>query len=103
MQTAQFDFALPEELIAQTPMAQRDLSRLLVLHRGSGKIEHRNFRDLLNYLQSGDALVLNDSRVIQARLHGKNLQTGRKFEILLLEENGVNDWWTMMRPGKHAR
>jgi len=103
MQTAQFDFALPEELIAQTAMAQRDSSRLLILHRDSGKIEHGNFRDLLKYLERGDVLVLNDSRVIHARLHGKNFQTGRKFEILLLEENGINDWWAMMRPGKHAR
>jgi len=103
MQTAEFDFALPEELIAQTPTPQRDSSRLLVLHRDSGQIEHRNVRDLLKYLEPGDVLVLNDSRVIHARLHGQNLHTGRKFEILLLEENGINDWWTMMRPGKHAQ
>jgi len=66
-------------------------------------MEHRQFPDLLEFFQPGDVLVLNDSRVIPARLHGKNSQTGGKFEILLLEENAVNDWWAMMRPGKRAQ
>src|SRR5882672_9507355 len=103
MQTADFDFELPPELIAQTPTKERDLSRLLVLQRSSGEMNHRKFRDLLEYLHPGDALILNDSRVIPARLRGTNLHTKGQFEILLLEENGVNDWWVMLRPGKRAR
>ena len=103
MKTCDFDFELPQKLIAQTPLPQRDESRLLVLHRGSGEVEHRGFRDLLEYLKAGDVLVLNNSRVIPARLRGANLRSGGKFEILLLEENGLNDWWVMMRPGKRAR
>ena len=102
-QTADFDFDLPQELIAQTPSPERDQSRLLVLHRASGKLEHRQFRDLLEYLHPDDLLVLNDSRVIPARLRGVNLHTGGQFEILLLEENATNDWWAMMRPAKRAR
>ena len=103
MRTADFHFDLPPELIAQSPTAQRDGSRLLVLDRKSGKIEHRGFPDFLNFLKPGDVLVLNNSRVIPVRLHGKNLVTGGKFEVFLLEENAVNDWWAMMRPGKKAK
>ena len=103
MRTADFDFELPSELIAQSPASNRDESRLLVLHRGSGRLEHRNFSSLLEYLKPGDALVLNNSRVIPARLRGVNEQTGGKFELLLLEENATNDWWAMLRPGKRAR
>ncbi len=103
METADFDYRLPPELIAQKPAIQRDQSRLLVLHRNTGNFEHRMFRDMASYINEGDVLVLNDSRVIPARLHGKNPSTGGKFEILLLEENSVNDWWAMMRPGKRAR
>ena len=103
MRTADFHFDLPPELIAQQPAAHRDDSRLLVLQRKSGKIEHRQFPDLLEFLNPGDVLVLNNSRVIPARMHGKNSQTGGKFELLLLEENSKNDWWAMMRPGKRAK
>ena len=103
VQTADFDFDLPPELTAQTPAPRRDQSRLLVLHRASGQLEHRQFRDLLEYLLPGDVLVLNDSRVIPARLRGVNLHTGGQFEILLLEEKARNDWWVMLRPGKRAR
>jgi S-adenosylmethionine:tRNA ribosyltransferase-isomerase len=103
MRTADFDFPLPPELIAQFPAAQRDDSRLLVLHRASGSIEHKNFRDVRDYLRAGDVLVLNNSRVIPARLRGTNPKTGGAFEILLLEENSPNDWWAMMKPGKRAR
>src|SRR5664279_4728047 len=103
MRTADFDFELPPELIAQAPTPRRDQSRLLVLHRGSGQIEHRRFRDLLEYLHPGDLLMLNDSRVIPARLRGVNAHSGGRFEILLLEENAINDWWVMLRPGKRAR
>ena len=103
MRTADFDYELPPELIAQKPASQRDQSRLLVLHRDSGRIEHRHFRDLLEYLRAGDVLVLNDSRVIPARLRGLNSETGGQFEVLLVEEIAVNDWWVMLRPGRRAR
>ncbi len=103
MRTADFDFVLPPELIAQHPAPKRDESRLLVLHRDGNRLEHRQFPDLLEFLRAGDVLVLNDSRVIPARLRGTNAQTAGKFEILLLEENGPNDWWVMLRPGKRAR
>lgn len=103
MRTVDFDFELPPELIAQTPAVKRDASRLLVLHRASGKIEHRTFRDVLEFFRAGDVLVLNNSRVIPARLRGRNSKSGGEFELLLLEENALNDWWAMVRPGKRAR
>jgi S-adenosylmethionine:tRNA ribosyltransferase-isomerase len=103
MRTADFDFALPPELIAQQPSPTRDGSRLLVLYRADGGVEHRQFRDLPGFLRAGDVLVLNNSRVIPARLRGANAKSGGKFEMLLLEENAPNDWWAMLRPGKNAR
>jgi S-adenosylmethionine:tRNA ribosyltransferase-isomerase len=103
MRTADFDFVLPPELIAQQPAPKRDESRLLVLSRTDGRIEHRKFRDLLDFLRAGDVLVLNNSRVIPARLRGANAKTGGKFEVFLLEENDRNNWWCLMRPGKNAR
>lgn len=75
----------------------------MVLHRDTERLEHRTFHDLLDYLHPGDVLVLNNSRVIKARLHGVNARTGGAFEILLLEENSLNDWWAMLKPGKRAR
>jgi S-adenosylmethionine:tRNA ribosyltransferase-isomerase len=103
MRTDDFDFVLPPELIAQTPVAERDQSRLLVLHRDTRQTEHKNFRDFPAFLRYGDVLVLNNSRVIPARLRGVNAKSGGQFEILLLEENARNDWWVMLRPGKRAR
>jgi len=103
MRTADFNYELLPELIAQHPANKRDESRLLVLHRKEDRVEHRRFPDLLEFLRAGDVLVLNDSRVIPARLRGTNAKSGGKFEILLLEENAPNDWWTMLRPGKKAR
>jgi S-adenosylmethionine:tRNA ribosyltransferase-isomerase len=103
VRTAEFHFDLPPELIAQQPVARRDASRLMLLHRQDGRIEHRRFTDFPTYLKSGDVLVLNNSRVIPARLRGLNARSGGRFEILLLEENTTNDWWAMMRPGKRAR
>src|SRR6185312_802416 len=103
MRTADFNFDLPGELIAQTPAPTRDASRLLVLHRDSGRIEHRTCRDILEFLRAGDVLVSNNSRVIPARLRAANPKTGGQSEIFLLEENGTNDWWAMMRPAKRAR
>jgi S-adenosylmethionine:tRNA ribosyltransferase-isomerase len=73
------------------------------MHRGSGQVEHRQFSDLPDYLRAGDVLVLNNSRVIPARVRGHNLKSGGQFEILMLEENRLNDWWVMLRPGKRAR
>jgi S-adenosylmethionine:tRNA ribosyltransferase-isomerase len=102
MHTSDFDYSLPPELIAQTPAAQRDQSRLLVLERAKEQIMHRHFSDLPEYFSSGDILVLNDSRVIPARLRARNTRTNGHFEVLLLEENAPNDWWAMMRPGKRA-
>jgi S-adenosylmethionine:tRNA ribosyltransferase-isomerase len=103
MRTADFEYQLPGELIAQRPAAERDASRMLVLHRQAGHIEHRHFRNLPEFLRSGDVLVLNDSRVIAARLRGVNSRSSGRFEILLLEEKAPNDWWVMLRPGKRAR
>ena len=103
MKTTEFDFDLPPGLIAQRPAEQRDKSRLLVLTRKSMELAHRQFRDFPEYLSSGDVLVLNNSKVIPARLRGLNQSTGGRFEILLIEENATNDWWAMLRPGKRAR
>jgi len=103
MRTADFDFDLPPDLIAQHPSPERDQSRLLVLDRTSGRVEHRPFRDLTGYLHPGDVLVLNNSRVIPARLRAFNAKSGGQFELLLLEENAVNDWWALLRPGKRGR
>jgi S-adenosylmethionine:tRNA ribosyltransferase-isomerase len=103
MQTPDFDYPLPPELIAQTPAARRDQSRLLVLDRQSGTLGHQLFSDLPGHLRPGDTLVLNNSRVIPARLHGRNARSGGLFEILLLEQTDPNDWWAMMRPAKRAR
>jgi S-adenosylmethionine:tRNA ribosyltransferase-isomerase len=103
MRTDDFQFKLPPELIAQHPSAKRDESRLLVLSRNENRIEHKRFPELVDFLRPGDVLVLNNSRVIPARLRGINSKTGGKFEILLIEENAPNDWWAMIRPGKNAR
>jgi S-adenosylmethionine:tRNA ribosyltransferase-isomerase len=102
MRTADFDFELPPDLIAQVPAERRDASRLLVLDRATGQVAHESFPDLLSHLRPGDVLVLNDSRVIPARLRGVNARTGGRFEILLLEEIAPDDWWVMLRPGKRA-
>src|SRR6185503_13440796 len=103
VRTADFDFELPQELIAQTPARERDQSRLLIVHRDSQPLEHRRFPDLLEHVRDGDVVVLNDSRVIPARLRGVNARSRGQFELLLLEENAPNDWWAMLRPAKRAR
>ena len=103
MRTADFDFDLPPALIAQHPAPRRDESRLLVLQRGGERIEHRTFREVLGFFRAGDVLVLNNSRVIPARLRGRNARSGGQFEILLLEETARNNWWAMLRPAKRAR
>ncbi len=101
MKTADFDYELPPELIAQTPAEPRDSSRLLVVHRESGTFEHRNFRDIVDYLQPGDLLVCNDSRVIPARLRGRK-PTGGRVEVFLLTRRGERTWQALVR-GKGLR
>ena len=103
VRTADFHYELPPELIAQTPAPERDQSRLLVFQRPAGQVTHGQFRDLPSCLRAGDVLVLNDSRVIPARLRGEKPGTGGQLEVLLTQENAVNDWWVMLRPGKRAR
>ncbi|MBI5799573.1 MAG: tRNA preQ1(34) S-adenosylmethionine ribosyltransferase-isomerase QueA [Verrucomicrobia bacterium] len=103
MHTADFDYPLPPELIAQSPAATRDGSRLMVMHRAKSLTEHRQFRDLPDYLRAGDVLVLNNSRVIRARLHGHKPASGGQVELLLVEEVATNEWWTLLRPGKRVR
>jgi S-adenosylmethionine:tRNA ribosyltransferase-isomerase len=102
MRTADFDYDLPEELIAQNPSARRDDSRLLVMDRETARVEHRHFQSFPEYLNPGDVLVMNDTRVIPARLRAKNARTAGRFELLLVEEAGLNDWWVMVRPGRRA-
>ncbi|MBN1874860.1 MAG: tRNA preQ1(34) S-adenosylmethionine ribosyltransferase-isomerase QueA [Anaerolineae bacterium] len=92
MKTNELDYSLPEDLIAQTPLEPRDSSRLLVLHRESGTIEHRIFREIGNYLQPGDLLVANESRVIPARMFGRKVPGGGKVEVLLLRDLGERRW-----------
>ncbi len=102
MKKSDFNFNLPEELIAQTPIAKRDSSRLLVLDKNNGNITHRQFSDILDYLNPGDCLVLNDSRVIPARLFGERI-TGGAVEVLLLKDLGENKWEALTRPGRKTR
>lgn len=92
LRTDHFDYDLPQEQIAQRPVEPRDASRLLVLHRESGAVEHRTFRDISDYLRPGDILVANDSRVIPARLYGHKTETGGKVELLLLEKRDERRW-----------
>ena len=103
MRTKDFYFDLPEELIAQTPIAQRDASRLLVLNKESGAWEHKHFFDLPGYLRSGDCLILNNSRVLPARLLGNRVPGGGACEVLLLIDRGDNVWECLVRPGKKMR
>ena len=103
MRTSDFDYDLPQELIAQTPIEPRDSSRLLALHRDSGRMEHRLFRDLLDYLRPGDVMVFNQSRVIPARLHGRRKDTGGRVELLLLRQESPGIWQALGRPGRRLR
>lgn len=103
MNTSDFYYDLPEELIAQTPAEPRDSSRLLVYHRQDETVEHKVFRDIIDYLNPGDALVVNDTRVIPARLYGKKQSTGREVEFLLLNRLSKDTWEAIMRPGKKLR
>jgi S-adenosylmethionine:tRNA ribosyltransferase-isomerase len=101
-----FDYDLPQELIAQTPIEPRDSSRLLIVNRSSGTLDHRYFHDIGDYLRPGDLLIANQSRVIPARLLGQRLETGGAVEILLLAERpdlGPDHWETLVRPGRRLR
>ena len=103
LKTSDFLYELPPELIAQDPLPERSASRLLVMGRESGEIEHRHFTDLTTYLRKGDCLVLNDSRVIPARLYGVREDTGGAVEVLLLKRLEDSCWECLVRPGKKAR
>ncbi len=103
MNTSDFYYELPDELIAQTPIEPRDSSRLLVLGRNSGEIEHKHFYDIIDHLNEGDCLVVNDSRVIPARIYGVKAETGARVEFLLLKQVSGNKWETLCKPGKKAK
>ena len=103
MKTSDFFYDLPEELIAQDPLEDRTASRLLVLNRETGAIEHKIFSDVIDYLNEGDCLVINNTRVIPARLIGEKEDTGGKVEVLLLKRRANDVWETLVKPGKKLR
>ncbi len=103
MKTSDFFYDLPEELIAQTPVEPRNSSRLMVLNRASGETEHKIFSDLVSFLNPGDCLIMNDTRVIPARIYGIKEKTGAVVEFLLLEQTENNVWECLCRPGKRAK
>lgn len=103
MKTKDFDYALPEELIAQTPIERRDASRLLCLDKVTGEFSHHHFYELPDFLKPGDCMILNNSRVLPARLLGKRLPGGGACEVLLLIDRGEQTWECIVRPGKHLR
>lgn len=98
-----FDYELPQELIAQTPAEKRDYSRLMIVHRNSGNVEHKHFYDIIDYLKEGDCLVLNNSKVLPARLYGVKEGTGANIEFLLIKRIEGDTWETMVRPGKRLK
>lgn len=103
MDLKDFNYDLPEELIAQDPLEDRSSSRLMVLHKDTGRIEHKIFRDIIDYLNPGDCLVINDTKVIPARLMGIKEDTGAAIEVLLLKRNADAVWECLVKPGKKAR
>lgn len=103
MKTSDFYFDLPEELIAQTPLEDRSNSKLMVLDKKTGEIEHKIFKDVIDYLNPGDCLVLNNTRVIPARLIGEKVDTGGKIEFLLLKRTDKDVWQALVKPGKRAK
>ncbi len=103
MKTADFSYDLPEELIAQDPLPDRAASRLMVLNKTTGKRKHTDFHHIIDYLYKGDCLVINDTKVIPARLIGEKEKTGGKVEVLLLKRKENNVWETLVKPGKKAR
>ncbi len=100
MKTEDFDFELPERLIAQTPIEKRDASRMLILDKNTGEITHKHFSDLIDYLEAGDTLVLNDTKVMPARLYGVKEETNAVIEVLLLKDLGNNSWECLTKPAK---
>jgi S-adenosylmethionine:tRNA ribosyltransferase-isomerase len=102
MKVSDFNFYLPEELIAQVPLKDRDESRLMVLDKATGEIQHRKFKDIIDFFEPGDCLVLNDTRVIPARLIGEKEDTGAKIEFLLLKRIDDKRWETLVKPGKRV-
>ncbi|MCD8914950.1 tRNA preQ1(34) S-adenosylmethionine ribosyltransferase-isomerase QueA [Staphylococcus simulans] len=103
MNIEEFDYHLPESLIAQTPLKNRDTSRLLVLHKTNGEIEHRHFKDILEYINPGDTLVLNDTKVMPARLFGIKEDTKAKVEMLMLTQIEGDDWEVLLKPAKRIK
>lgn len=98
-----FNYELPEELIAQKPIEPRDSSRLMLVNKNSGDIRHDYFYNILNYIRPGDCLILNDSKVLPARIYGKNIETGANVEFLLLKQHSHDTWETLVKPGKKAK
>lgn len=103
MKTSDFYYDLPKELIAQTPIESRDHSRLLFMDKVTGKLEHKHFYDIIDFLKPGDCLIANDSRVLPARIFGIKKNTGANVEFLLLKQVGNNKWETLCKPGKKAK
>ncbi len=103
MKTADFDYVLPEELIAQTPVEPRDHSRLMVVHRATGALEHKHFYDIIDYLRPNDALVINETKVIPARLLGEKADTHVPVEVLLLRRQSADTWEALVRPGRRLK
>ena len=103
MRLEDFDYELPKELIAQTPSLKRDECRLMVLDRAANSIEHKHFYDILDYLHEGDCLVVNDSRVIPARLYGTKEKTGAHIELLLIKRLDGDKWESLVKPGKRLK
>lgn len=103
MRTDDFDFELPEELIAQHPIEKRDQSRMMVLNRGTGEIEHKKFLNIIDYLHEGDVLVLNDTKVIPARLFGVKEETQAHVEVLLLKNTDKDNWECLVKPAKRVK
>ncbi len=103
MKTSDFYYDLPQELIAQTPLKERSSSRLMVLNKNTGEIEHKHFYDIVEYLNEGDTLILNDTKVLPARLYGEKEGTGGAIEFLLLHKHSLDIWEVILRPGKKAK
>ena len=103
MKTSDFYYDLPQELIAQTPMEPRDMSRLMIIDKNTGEVEHKIFKDLIDYLRPDECLILNDTRVIPARIYGVKKETGAVVEFLLLKQSENNVWECLCKPGKRAK
>lgn len=103
MKLSDFSYILPEELIAQTPISVRDESRLLILDKITGNVEHKHFKEIINYIAPLDCLVINETRVIPARIYGARAEKDEKIELLLLKDLGENEWEVLVKPGKKCK